>query len=76
MIEQTITRCAEYLQSARTRWKWVGRGLTIAASLYIIVLVVYSGFQIAEINWRLYWQAALIPFPTVGKLRRWWICRQ
>jgi glycosyltransferase 2 family protein len=60
MIEKTITRWAEYLQSARTRWKWVGRGLTIAASIYIIVLLVYSGFQIAEINWRLYWQAALI----------------
>ncbi|MGW8252156.1 MAG: hypothetical protein ACWGO1_16060, partial [Anaerolineales bacterium] len=60
MIEQTVTRLAERLQSARTRWKWIGQILTVAAAIYIVVLLVYSGFQIAEINWRLYWQAALI----------------
>lgn len=60
MIESVVIRWAEFLQSARKRWKWVGQALTVAAFVYIIILLVYSGFQIVEINWRLYWQAAII----------------
>jgi uncharacterized membrane protein YbhN (UPF0104 family) len=60
MIEQFVTRWAELLQSSRKRWTWVGKALTVAAFVYIIILLIYSGFQIVEINWRLYWQAAVI----------------
>lgn len=60
MIEQLVVHWAERLQSARKRWKWLGQALTAAAFVYIVVLLVYSGFQVQEINWRLYWQAGLI----------------
>lgn len=62
MIERLVLKWAEFTQNARARWKWIGRILTLAAVVYIAALLVYTGFQIQEINWRLYWQAGLISF--------------
>jgi hypothetical protein len=60
MIERFVLKWAEFTQSTKTRWKWVGRILSVAAFIYITALLIYTGFQIQEINWHLYWQAGLI----------------
>jgi hypothetical protein len=60
MIERVLEFWENFNQSKRTRWRWLGRALTVAAVAYIVVLLFLSGFQAREIDWNAYGRAGLI----------------
>lgn len=57
MIARLTERLAGFSQNARQRWRWLGRGLTIAAVLYLAILLYASGFTFRSIDWAAYGRA-------------------
>ncbi len=57
MMVRITERLAALSQNARQRWRWLGRALTIAAVLYLAVLLYVSGFTIGSIDWAAYGRA-------------------
>lgn len=62
MLDNIAQRWTDLIQSTRNRWRWLGNLLSILAFIFLILLLVYSGYQIKEIEWDTYWKALVITF--------------
>lgn len=60
MIQNFAQTWVNRITEIRTRWRWFGYVLSIAAILYLIVLLVYSGYRAREVSWQDYWLPVLV----------------
>jgi hypothetical protein len=60
MIENLTEKWSRITRNAQKRFRWLGLGLTIAAFVYLIALLILSDFNLREIPWEVYWEVSIL----------------
>ena len=58
--QRLLETWANTINNIRKRWRWLGYALTLIALIYLIVLIVYGGYQLQEFHWKAFGVAFLI----------------
>lgn len=48
--KEVIGRVAQFINSTRRRWSWLGYGLTVIATVYMAILLWYGGSQLRNVD--------------------------
>jgi hypothetical protein len=60
LIQNIAQTWVNRITEIRKRWRWFGYVLSIAAFVYMIALLIYSGYRAREVPWQDYWLPSLI----------------
>lgn len=55
LMDRVVEKWADIVNRTREHWRWLGRLLSIVATLYLVALLGYTLLQVNSIQWQAYW---------------------